>query len=183
MKNIFIVVLFSLVFVSCGMDINDDDDGVFTITSASYSSDGIIPEKYSCDGANISPHYRWSSAPTSTDSFVLILDDESTPGCSTGTSACRHWALYNIPSNINSIKEDFDPNTISGVAIGDNYKNKAIYAGPCPPTTDQHIYKTTIYALDTTTTIASGTAHTRASFEAAFSSNILSKATYQGRYK
>ncbi len=152
----------------------------FPITSTSYTDGGVIPATYVCTGANISPQYTWSGIPDTIESTTIIMDDEHPTDCGTGVNACKHWALYNIPSHIASVAENVNIGTMAGTTEGTTYDARVDYSGPCPPS--NHTYKTTIYMLKTITAIPSGTAHTRASFEAAYSSQIIGKATYTGTY-
>ena len=36
------------------------------VKSDSFSDGGMIPAKYTCDGANISPHLSWDNVPKDT---------------------------------------------------------------------------------------------------------------------
>lgn len=65
----------------------------FTLTSPAFNHDGLIPEKYTCDGANISPPLEWHDAPAETGSYALICDDPDAPS---GTWV--HWIVYDIPA-------------------------------------------------------------------------------------
>lgn len=143
----------------------------------------MIPLRFACvvpdGGTNVSPQYNWSDVPGGTTYLAIVMDDEVAP-CGTGTGACKHWALYNIPVATTSVAEDLDISTIAGTTEGENYDGLNDYAGPCPP--DTHTYKTTIYATDTMVLIPPGEAHNRASFEAAYKADIIGKATYTGTY-
>ncbi len=151
-----------------------------SITSTSYKDGDVIPAQNAGSGANQSPQYAWIGMPDTVKSSAIIMDDEVSP-CGTGVNACKHWALYNIPSNIVSVDADLNINTIPGTTEGLTYDGVTVdYNGPNPPST--HTYKTTVYLLNTATNIPSGTAHTRASFEAEYCSQIISKATYTGTY-
>ena len=153
----------------------------FSISSTSYSDNGSIASKYAClasGGSNISPQYSWENASSATTSFAIIMDDEVTP-CGTGDSACKHWAVFNIPSTVISIDENQDISEISNATEGMNYTTTNGYAGPCPP--QEHIYKTTVYSLNSSMpTINAGTALTRSKFSSTYSDNILESATISG---
>ena len=64
----------------------------FELTSTAFAPGGPIPQKYSCDGEDISPPLQWSDPPQGTQSLALICDDPDAPvapgstGCST---TCR----------------------------------------------------------------------------------------------
>jgi len=114
------------------------------LTSEAFVQDRPIPQKYSCDGNNVSPPLSWSDAPGATESFVLICDDPDAPG---GTFV--HWLYYNIPAKADSLPEGVskDPQPSPGGMQGKNSFGKVGYGGPCPPG-GTHRYFFTLYALD-----------------------------------
>lgn len=71
---------------------NDNDDATFELSSTAFTSGGEIPVIHACEdlgGNNYSPQLSWQNAPENTDSFVIIVDDETAP-CGTGANACVH---------------------------------------------------------------------------------------------
>ena len=62
------------------------------IKSTAFGEGGLIPKKYTCDGADVSPQLSWSQPPEGTGSMVLICDDPVAP---MGTWV--HWVLYGLP--------------------------------------------------------------------------------------
>jgi len=153
----------------------------FSLSSQDFSNGGMIPLINACaneGGSNISPQLSWVNPPQDTISFTLIMDDEDSP-CGTGDNACRHWAVFNIPSFVTSFQTNQDISLISGVTEGENWEGSIGYAGPCPP--NQHTYTITIYALASgMPTIDSGEQMTRSQFESAYASYIISFASIQG---
>ncbi|TFG58647.1 MAG: YbhB/YbcL family Raf kinase inhibitor-like protein, partial [Spirochaetales bacterium] len=71
-----------------------------TITSSAFTEGSMIPSKYTCDGADISPALAWEGAPAGTKSFTLIADDPDAPG---GTWV--HWVIYGIPAAAKGLPE------------------------------------------------------------------------------
>ncbi|HLP58155.1 MAG TPA: YbhB/YbcL family Raf kinase inhibitor-like protein [Candidatus Deferrimicrobium sp.] len=61
------------------------------ITSSAFQHEGMIPEKYTCKGQDISPSLKWEGAPAGTKSFVMICDDPDAP-----VGTWDHWLLYLI---------------------------------------------------------------------------------------
>jgi hypothetical protein len=51
-----------------------------------------IPQRFTCDGEDLSPPLDWTGAPAEARSFVLLCDDPDAPA---GT--WHHWAAYDIP--------------------------------------------------------------------------------------
>jgi len=114
------------------------------LRSSSFENQGTIPEKFTCKGANISPELFWEDAPKETKYFVLILHDPDAPG----TDGFTHWLLYDIPRNVNHIRENLPKNALvaqSGLQ-GTNDAGGLGYTGPCPPS-GKHRYFARLYAL------------------------------------
>jgi len=112
-------------------------DKTLTVKSSSFESNGPIPAKYTCAGANINPELTITDIPDGTKSLALILDDPDAPK---GTFV--HWVMWNIPVR-DKINEDSAPG-----AEGKNGRNENKYMGPCPPSGTHH-YHFKVYALDT----------------------------------
>lgn len=49
------------------------------LTSAAFLHEETIPQKYTCDGDDISPPLSWSDPPEGTKSFALLVDDPDAP--------------------------------------------------------------------------------------------------------
>src|ERR1700722_19565793 len=73
-----------------------------TITSTAFQNDSTIPQKFTCQGEDISPSLAWSDAPSETQSFALLLEDPDAPH---GTYF--HWVIYNIPATERGLAENF----------------------------------------------------------------------------
>ncbi|HQT26506.1 MAG TPA: YbhB/YbcL family Raf kinase inhibitor-like protein, partial [Burkholderiales bacterium] len=71
MKRLVILLLFCLPAAAAG--------GNMILTSKAFREGEQIPEKYTCDGANISPPLSWSGVPPGTKSLVLFIDDPDAP--------------------------------------------------------------------------------------------------------
>lgn len=117
----------------------------FELTSSGFKSGESIPDRYTCEGADISPPLSWHNAPEGTESFALIFEDPDAPG---GTFT--HWLLYGIPSKRDSLSESVadDPTLSWGGAQGRNDFGNVGYGGPCPPMGSTHRYYFRLYALD-----------------------------------
>lgn len=114
------------------------------ITSSAFQENQMIPEKYTCEGEDISPQLKWDSMPDGTKSIAVICDDPDAP---MGTWV--HWVVYNIPPDIRELPENFpDDETLpDGTRQGITDFGKTGYGGPCPPS-GTHRYYFKIYALD-----------------------------------
>ena len=49
------------------------------IKSSAFNEGDMIPKKYTCDGADISPPLAWDAVPMNTKSVALISDDPDAP--------------------------------------------------------------------------------------------------------
>ena len=114
------------------------------ITSPAFEQGGLIPAKYTCDGADVSPPLQWAEVPDGTKSIALISDDPDAP---MGTWV--HWVLYNLPPETRELAENIPPEQTlpSGAEQGITDFGRVGYGGPCPPS-GTHRYFFKIYALD-----------------------------------
>lgn len=122
--------------------------GALTVSSSAFKNGELIPCVYACDGENTSPPISWTPGPKNTVSYVLIYDDPDAPG---GTFV--HWIVYNIPVGTINLPEGFgkmgktklEP---SNIKQGSNSRSRIDYAGPCPPSGEEHRYFFKIYAVN-----------------------------------
>lgn len=114
------------------------------LKSNSFDEDHKIPQKYTCDGENISPHLKWNKGPKETRSYALIIDDPDAPR---GTWV--HWVMFNIPVDVTELEENLPHERVlsNGANQGINDNKGFGYTGPCPPD-GTHNYHFKIYALD-----------------------------------
>jgi len=117
----------------------------FELTSTAFESEETIPDRYTCEGADVSPALEWSDAPEGTQGFALICEDPDAPG---GTFT--HWLLYNIPADREGLTEGVDTDaTLSwGAVQGRNDFGDVGYGPPCPPAGSEHRYYFRLYALN-----------------------------------
>lgn len=175
----FILCLFFIIssFQTNNKSKNSKRGEEMEITSPAFEEGAMIPEKYTCDGINISPPLKWSDVPDGTKSFAIICDDPDAP---VGTWV--HWVIYNIPPDIYELSEHVAPIKIlpNGAQQGRNDFRKIGYVGPCPPG-DTHRYYFKIYALSEELNIESGI--TKSELLKEMKGHILSEGQLMGRYK
>ncbi len=147
------------------------------VTSTAFDESGMIPEKYTCDGMDISPQLAWANVPDGTKSFALICDDPDAP---MGTWV--HWVIYDIPANIRELKENIPvkEKLDNGAKQGKNDWRNIGYGGPCPPG-GTHRYYFKLYALDTELNLEPG--NTKAELLKAMEGHILDQGELMGKYK
>jgi Raf kinase inhibitor-like YbhB/YbcL family protein len=120
-----------------------------TITSPAFSANGSIPQKYTCEGPDLSPPLAWSGAPDKTTTFALIVDDPDAPDPAKPKMVYVHWVVYNIPAGTAKLAENPAKTGLPGGAKhGTNDWKKQSWGGPCPPI-GRHRYFFKLYALDT----------------------------------
>ncbi len=141
------------------------------LTSSAFDQGGTIPQKYTCDGVDVSPPLTWSGVPNEAQSLALIADDPDAPR---GTWV--HWVLFNISPDQDGLSEG-----IQGVGTGGrNDFGKPDYGGPCPPSGPAHRYFFKLYALDIELNLSLGA--TKADVEAAMQGHILAQGELMGKY-
>jgi Raf kinase inhibitor-like YbhB/YbcL family protein len=65
-----------------------------------FADDATIPERYTCDGENLSPSLFWEEPPEGTVSFALTMVDPDAPG-----GLFVHWVYFDIPGEARSLPE------------------------------------------------------------------------------
>jgi Raf kinase inhibitor-like YbhB/YbcL family protein len=117
------------------------------ISSSSFTPQGPIPSKYTCEGSDTSPPLAWSGTPSSAKSLALIVDDPDAPDPATPKMTWVHWVLYNLPTQTAALAEGASKALPSGTRDGLNDWKRPGYGGPCPPI-GRHRYFFKLYALD-----------------------------------
>ncbi len=106
------------------------------LSSPEFENNGVIPEKFTCDGDNINPVLVIEDIPPEAVSLALIMDD---PDSEKGIWI--HWVVFDIP-----ITNRIEKNSVSGKQ-GMNDFGRLDYGGPCPHA-GTHGYRFKMYALD-----------------------------------
>ena len=147
------------------------------ITSSAFAEGGMIPSKYTCDGADVSPPLQWDAVPEGTKSIALISDDPDAP---MGTWV--HWILFNLPAQTRELPENVPPDETlpNGAKQGITDFGRVGYGGPCPPS-GTHRYFFKIYALDTELQIDTGAG--KRGLLKAMEGHILGQGQLMGKYK
>jgi Raf kinase inhibitor-like YbhB/YbcL family protein len=141
------------------------------LTSPDFGEGGNIPERFTCDGKDISPTLKIDGIPKEAKSLVLIVDDPDAPG-----GNFTHWLIWNIVPDLTEIVANQLPaHAVQGV----NDFGKSKYSGPCPPA-GIHRYYFRLYALDTTLTLPQGSK--RKVVDSAIKGHTIAEATLMGRY-
>ena len=123
-----------------------------TVTSPAFASMQTIPQKYTCDGEDLSPPLSWTNVPKNAHSIVLICDDPDAPA-----GDWVHWVCYDIPAAVDSLPEaiPYGDTLACGGKQGTSDFRKIGYGGPCHPG-GTHRYFFKVYALDVMLNLPSG---------------------------
>jgi len=159
-----------------GDDDGAEDPGIETqersgmqVTSPAFAEGGTIPQKYTCDGSDLSPPLTLTSLPPAASSLVLIMEDPDAP-----RDTWDHWVAFNIP-----VVADIPEDVGSLGTDGTNSWDRTGYGGPCPPS-GTHRYFFKVYALDGGLDLAAGA--DKAEVLEAMSGHVLAEATLMARY-
>jgi len=173
--NIRLFILLIRIF-GCNND-SEDKTMSLSISSSAFNEGDRIPDKYTCEGEDISPQLIWSDTPEGTKSFTLICDDPDAP-----MGTWDHWLIYNIPADSEGLSEAVPTNELltDGSKQGLNSWEQTSYGGPCPPPGDPHRYFFKLYALDTMLTLT-GDAD-KSTLENEMQEHILAEAQLMGTF-
>lgn len=118
------------------------------LTSSAFTDHGAIPDRYTCEGREVSPPLAWTGLPENTRSLALIVDDPDAPDPAAPKLTWVHWVLYNLPPASPGLPEGVAQAALpAGTREGLNDWKRTGYGGPCPPI-GRHRYVHTLYALD-----------------------------------
>ena len=155
----------------------DGAGGALLLESQAFEAGQTIPQRYTCDGDDVSPALGWSEPPAGTQSLALIFDDVDAP-----MRTWIHWVVFDIPAGVRALPDAVpsDP-AIAGLGVhGVNSWKRLGYGGPCPPKGDPHRYTFRLYALDTVLDLDAGAS--RAELDRAMEGHILGSGQLMGRY-
>ncbi len=149
-----------------------------TVSSSAFTNGSPIPQRYSCQGDNISPGLAWGAPPSGTQSFALVCEDPDAP-----SGLFVHWVLYNIPSTERGLAENIPTkdSLTNGTHQGKNGANKTGYTGPCPPPGKPHRYYFKVFALDEKLTLTGDVDHDK--LMSAIQGHVLGEGEVMGTYQ
>ena len=111
----------------------------FEAYSSTFSNGGEFPQKYTCDGASISPALAWKNPPAGTKGYAITMHHIPPTG-----DKHVYMCVYNISPDI----VNFPENTANIGNWGINTVNgKNSYTPPCSQGPGAKIYVITVYAL------------------------------------
>ncbi|MFB6140321.1 MAG: YbhB/YbcL family Raf kinase inhibitor-like protein [Halosimplex sp.] len=146
------------------------------LTSPAFEDGARIPEKYGYTAENVSPPLEIAGAPSSTVSFLIVVDDPDAR--EPAGKIWDHWVVWNVPGATESIPEGWDPASVGAVA-GQNDYGETGWGGPNPPDRE-HTYRFLLYALDDELDLGPGATKDDA-YDAA-EGCVVDKAQIEGTY-
>jgi len=153
---IFLLITVVIIFSSCAEKQGEKAMKVGKIEIKSvFKNNEKIPEKYTCDGEDISPPLELVNLSENAKSIAIIVDDPDAP-----FGTFNHWIIWNIPPTNKipeGIPEGKEIHTPFKAFQGKNDFGKYKYGGPCPPPGKPHRYFFKVYVLDTTLELKEGT--------------------------
>jgi len=142
-----------------------------TLKSNAFTHGEPMPERFTCDGENVSPLLEIGDIPEGTKTLALVMHDPDAPV----PGGWTHWIKFNIPPETKNLPEGQEPPGISGKGGRDNFT----YKGPCPPS-GTHRYFFKIYALDSELPLKEGIG--KSELESAIEGHILGFGELVGLY-
>lgn len=147
--------------------------GDLKVTSTAFAHGERIPDRYTCNGEDVSPPLSWTGAPDGTREFAIVCHDPDAPL----TDGFTHWVLWGIPGDATGIPEG------GGAAFSQGTSDFGAqqYNGPAPPPGHgTHHYFFHLYALGAPASVPEGA--TRTELLSAIDPLILVQARIVGTY-
>lgn len=143
------------VVAACGGD-DEPDLGTQTpgapmtimVSSSEFGDGETIPERFTCDGEDVSPPLEFADVPADAAELALVVEDPDAPS---GTFV--HWVIWGIDPELPSLGVGEVP---AAVTQGGTDFGGEGYGGPCPPAGNPHRYVFTVFALSEPLDLAAG---------------------------
>lgn len=144
-----------------------------TLTSDAFSDGEAIPERYTCDGEDVSPPLAWETIPEDAAELALVVTDPDAPD-----GPFVHWVVVGLDPASDGLAEGTIPDR---AAHGTNDFGDRGYGGPCPPSGDPaHQYVFTLYAAKEPLPVDGGA--TADEVQAALDGRVLARGSLTGTY-
>jgi Raf kinase inhibitor-like YbhB/YbcL family protein len=142
------------------------------LTSSAFDDGAAIPQRYTCEGDDLSPPLAWSGLPEGTRSLALIVDDPDAP-----SGTFTHWLAWGLDPASGGLREGE-----AAPVEGRNDFGQSGYRGPCPPPGHApHRYFFRLHALDGELDLEPG--ESKAALEQAVAGRSLVVAELMGTYE
>ena len=148
-------------------------------TSPAFEDGSVLPQRFTCDGAGVSPPFRWDEVAPGTLDFALICEDPDAPG-----GVFTHWLLYNIPAGTRRLEEGLAIDEVLSIGAdqGTNDFGTVGYGPACPPRgSREHHYIFRLIELNKELNVRPGAK--RQEIDSALKGHVLSEARITATYK
>jgi Raf kinase inhibitor-like YbhB/YbcL family protein len=142
------------------------------VTSPAFGEGETIPQRFTCDGEDVSPPLEFGQVPEGTAELAVLVEDPDAPG-----GAFVHWVMWGLDPARTGLTEGEVP---AGASQGRNDFGRPGYGGPCPPAGPAHRYSFTVLALAEPLRLAAGASADELRDAAADS--LLATGALTGRY-
>ncbi len=119
-----------------------------SVASLAFIDHGPIPERYTADGAGLSPPLHWTGVPAAAASLVLIVEDADAPT----PQPLVHAIVVDLPAGDGALAEAALPSPdhgSEGLKVGRNSYLQAAWLPPDPPPGHGvHRYLFQLFALE-----------------------------------
>ncbi|QIG78781.1 YbhB/YbcL family Raf kinase inhibitor-like protein [Stakelama tenebrarum] len=151
------------------------------IASPAFANGARLPERFTADGAGVSPPLFWTGVPEAAHRLALIVEDADAPT----PSPLVHAVIWDLPPDVEELKEDAIRADGRGAADGrDVGRNSYFGEGwlpPDPPTGHGvHNYAFQLFALDEGPDIGSNPG--RSALVKAMAGHVLAAGLLTGTY-
>jgi Raf kinase inhibitor-like YbhB/YbcL family protein len=126
------------------------EEGGLVLGSPAFGAGLAIPERFACEGENVSPPLGWTGVPSGTVELALTVVDPDAPG-----GQFVHWVVTGLDPALLGLDEDAVP---EGSIEARNGTSEFGWFGPCPPAGETHNYVFTLFALSEASGVVAGTA-------------------------
>lgn len=120
----------------------------WSLTSPAFADGGRLPERFTADGAGVSPPLVWPDPPAGTARLALLVEDVDAPA----PQPLVHALVWGLPAAPGTLAEGVivtDARHASGGEVGRNSFGREGWLPPDPPTGHgQHRYVFQLFALD-----------------------------------
>ena len=148
------------------------------LRSSAFADGAPIPQRFTCEGENVSPPLAWSAPPSGAKSLALVVDDPDAPDPAAPKRVWVHGVAYDLPAAAGALSAGgaLPPGARAGKSdFGEQHWN-----GPCPPI-GRHRYFFKLYALDVA--LGDRGALTKVELEKAMEGHVLQKVELVGTYQ
>jgi len=146
------------------------------LASSAFADGEAIPDRFGYRRENVNPPLTIDGVPDEAAALALIVDDPD--AVEPAGKVWDHWVVWNIPSDTESIPEDWDAAAAGAVEGRTDYGERG-YGGPNPPDRE-HSYRFRLSALDDRVDLDSGA--TSDDLRAAMEGHVLAEAELTGSY-